>query len=277
MSLLDVTCSAATKVWPIDLPVFGLRMATAGSIGAEVDGHTVSTPCHLVSPGQSIRFDNSANSRILAATIDSSAIQHALRLRLGDDPSAPIQFAAEVDEAAEPILAITRTMAHTVESGLLRISPLAAGHFEQTLIHALVDAQKHTFTHKLASQTRLLHPAMPAALRRAMTYCEEHAHEPISVAHIALAARVSLPTLQQHFRTQLQTTPLQYLRRVRLDHAHQDLLAILSGHATGDVTLVALRWGFTHLGRFAAFYKSVYGHTPSQTLKSTPRPAAGVA
>jgi AraC-like DNA-binding protein len=30
---------------------------------------------------------------------------------------------------------------------------------------------------------------------------------------------------------------------------------------------VAMRWGFTHLGRFAGAYRDRYGVTPSQTLR----------
>ncbi|WP_431934031.1 helix-turn-helix domain-containing protein [Nonomuraea jabiensis] len=33
------------------------------------------------------------------------------------------------------------------------------------------------------------------------------------------------------------------------------------------VTEVALRWGFTHLSRFASFYRETYGHAPSVTLR----------
>jgi AraC-like DNA-binding protein len=30
---------------------------------------------------------------------------------------------------------------------------------------------------------------------------------------------------------------------------------------------VAFRWGFNHLGRFAAFYRTRYGVPPSRTLR----------
>ena len=40
--------------------------------------------------------------------------------------------------------------------------------------------------------------------------------------------------------------------------------------AAGAVTVaaVAYRWGFAHLGRFAAVYRSRFGVTPSEDLKA---------
>ena len=37
--------------------------------------------------------------------------------------------------------------------------------------------------------------------------------------------------------------------------------------ATTSVTDVALRWGMTHTGRFAAAYRRKYGVAPSATLR----------
>ncbi|WP_410468237.1 helix-turn-helix domain-containing protein [Amycolatopsis methanolica] len=56
-----------------------------------------------------------------------------------------------------------------------------------------------------------------------------------------------------------------YLQNVRLDRAHQDLLDTDPSRTT--VTHVASRWGFTHLGRFAAAYRARYEEPPSRTLQ----------
>ena len=58
-----------------------------------------------------------------------------------------------------------------------------------------------------------------------MTFIEENAHADITVADIAAAASVTVRAIQLAFRRHLDTTPLEYLRRVRLGHAHRDLLA----------------------------------------------------
>jgi transcriptional regulator GlxA family with amidase domain len=112
-----------------------------------------------------------------------------------------------------------------------------------------------------------MHEQLPPALRQALDFCEQHAGDPISTEDIALAVHTGVRTLQRAFRTHLKMTPLKHLHRVRLDRVHQDLLRIAEGRAEGTVSEVAMRWGFTHLGRFAALYRKTYGCTPVQTLR----------
>lgn len=109
------------------------------------------------------------------------------------------------------------------------------------------------------------HDAHPATLRRAIGFIDDHAHLDISVADIAAAANVTIRALQYAFRRHCGTTPMGYLRRVRLHHAHRELLA--ADPTTGvTVTQVAAHWGFFHPGRFAAHYRASYGRRPYQDL-----------
>jgi transcriptional regulator GlxA family with amidase domain len=56
-----------------------------------------------------------------------------------------------------------------------------------------------------------------------------------------------------------------YLRRVRMDRVHTDLLAADPSDTT--VTAIAARWGFLSAGRFSADYRSTYAELPRQTLR----------
>ena len=82
---------------------------------------------------------------------------------------------------------------------------------------------------------------------------------------MAEAVGVSVRSLQEAFRTHLDTTPMAHLRAVRMSRVHAELLA--GGDGT-TVTDVALRWGVTHAGRFAQEYRRMYGRSPSETLRS---------
>lgn len=110
------------------------------------------------------------------------------------------------------------------------------------------------------------HDASGATARRAAAYIEEHAHEDISSADIAAAACVTIRAVQLAFRRHLGTSPMGYLRRVRLDRAHRELMDADPG--LESVTTVAYRWGFGNPSRFAAYYREAYGVPPSQTLQS---------
>jgi AraC-like DNA-binding protein len=58
---------------------------------------------------------------------------------------------------------------------------------------------------------------------------------------------------------------VQYLRRLRLHYAHEDLLA--ANRMCDNVTNIAARWGFSHTGRFAVLYRKAYGQSPHTTLR----------
>jgi AraC-like DNA-binding protein len=106
-----------------------------------------------------------------------------------------------------------------------------------------------------------------AAVRRAVAFIDDHAGRDISVADIAAAAHITLRAIELAFRRHLDTTPSAYLRRVRLDHAHQQLCAASPGDGV-TVTGIATRWGFASPSRFAASYRDTYGVLPSHTLRS---------
>ncbi|MFF2052927.1 helix-turn-helix transcriptional regulator [Leifsonia sp. NPDC058194] len=106
--------------------------------------------------------------------------------------------------------------------------------------------------------------ALPAALRRAVAYMEEHIAESILVEDIALAARLSPRGLQNAFERLLGTTPMRYLRDLRLEAARTDLRAAQAGDT---VAIIAHRWGFVHLPRFAHYYRDAFGENPGETLR----------
>ncbi|MFL6027020.1 MAG: helix-turn-helix transcriptional regulator [Friedmanniella sp.] len=108
--------------------------------------------------------------------------------------------------------------------------------------------------------------AEAAVLRRAVQYVKLCAHRPIGISDIAAAAGVGPRALQLAFRRYADTTPWAYVRSVRLDRAHRDLLAADPRRDT--VLAIALRWGFSNRSRFSAEYRAVYGETPATTLRS---------
>ena len=98
-----------------------------------------------------------------------------------------------------------------------------------------------------------------------MVFIEEHAEQDITIADIAAAAHVTVRAVQLAFRRHRGATPLEYLRQIRLDHAHRDLVAADPGRQT--VTAIAYRWGFPSSSRFSHYYRQAYGVTPSRTLR----------
>jgi AraC-like DNA-binding protein len=87
-----------------------------------------------------------------------------------------------------------------------------------------------------------------------------------TAADMADAAGVSVRRLQEGFREYVGMSPREYLNDVRLVRVNGELS---DPGAVISVTDVAMKWGFTHTGRFAASYRRKYGESPSDTLRRT--------
>jgi AraC-like DNA-binding protein/tetratricopeptide (TPR) repeat protein len=104
----------------------------------------------------------------------------------------------------------------------------------------------------------------PWYLKNALELIESDPARPWTVGELARASGVARRTLQQSFRRCLSRSPIEHLRRVRLQLARQELLA---APRDGSITQIAARCGFSHLGRFSIWYRERYGETPSTTLQ----------
>ncbi|WP_144960715.1 AraC family transcriptional regulator [Pseudomonas oryzihabitans] len=139
--------------------------------------------------------------------------------------------------------------------------PLVLKQFESSLLNALLYGQPHSL-HRQLEGTRERNVS-PYFIKRIEAYIAEHLHEPLSVETLAEHGGVSVRTLFAGFRTYRGTTPMHYLRDLRLERVNEELR---SGRVE-SVTDTAYKWGFAHLGRFAQEYKRRYGESPSETRR----------
>ncbi|QKC87504.1 AraC family transcriptional regulator [Mesorhizobium sp. NZP2234] len=86
---------------------------------------------------------------------------------------------------------------------------------------------------------------------------------PVHISELCSALTVSRRTLHRAFQHSLGLGPVAYLRLRRLADVHRMLT--VADAAPAGVTQAALDYGFTDLGRFAAFYKRIFGEVPSET------------
>jgi AraC family ethanolamine operon transcriptional activator len=106
-------------------------------------------------------------------------------------------------------------------------------------------------------------------VKRAQEFIEDNLEEAIRIEELAAASDVSARALQLCFRDHFQMGPQEYVRLRRLHRCHKALQRGSPDSLT--VTDVAMKYGFYHLGRFSMYYKSMFGESPSWTLRSRPR------
>ena len=87
-----------------------------------------------------------------------------------------------------------------------------------------------------------------------------------SVNELCQRLQVSRRTVQNSFRSVAETTPLNYLRSVRLNGVRRTLMSTPASHLSiGDA---AAQWGFYHLSHFAAEYQELFAELPSRTTRA---------
>ncbi|MGE0621800.1 MAG: helix-turn-helix domain-containing protein [Pseudomonadales bacterium] len=100
-------------------------------------------------------------------------------------------------------------------------------------------------------------------VRRARDFIETNLTRPISIRDLARAAGTSERTLHRAFVSVLDETPIQFVRRRRLHRIRADLRR---GPST-RIALISEKWGISEFGRMAGWYRSIFGESPSETLR----------
>jgi len=98
----------------------------------------------------------------------------------------------------------------------------------------------------------------------AQDFIEMNFQHPVRLEDLCSHAGVGIRTLQRCFREYFDLSITDYLKTIRLDKAYRELAAADSTEES--VTAIALRNGFTHLGRFSVAYHMRFGEPPSETL-----------
>lgn len=190
----------------------------------------------------------------LCVRFEQETVTHRCESHLGHTLDRPVEF----EPAFSLRAATSRRFLQILERPGDGSEPVASA-----LLDALLYGQPHTWSAALRrTQPRLA----PHFVRRAEDYIRHHYRDPLTIETLADVTTVSIRTLFAGFRDFRDTTPMAYLRDVRLERARA---ALLSGKAAtaAQVTTVALDCGFTHLGRFAASYRERFGETPSATAR----------
>jgi len=107
--------------------------------------------------------------------------------------------------------------------------------------------------------SRAEYPAAQSLLRlgRVLGYLEGHYRDPIALDELASVGEMSRRTLTREFRRALGCSPIEYLIRLRINHA----VTLLQENGA-DITDVAFEVGFGDSNYFARQFKSVMGCSP---------------
>lgn len=208
-------------------------------------------------------YTNEGSAR-LQVSLTGPAMLRQLAALLGDWPRQPLELAPSIDltqgygrSLAQYLhLAVGEFEAH----GSVPWNPLVISQFEQLIMTRLLLEHPHNHTEAVRRYER---PVSPRGVKRAVDYMDANLDAPVTLADLVAVSGVPGRTLFQHFRAFKGVPPMRYLRDRRFEQARRSLMRAAPEE---NVTAIAVRWGFSHMGRFAVEFRRRFGESPSETL-----------
>lgn len=259
----DVRLSTGeARQFHFNVPLTGHAVSTSGAREslATVPGQGTAFP-----PGSPAQIEWSNDCVQMCLMVPRATLESELDQLLPGSATRPLVFESAMDLEASAGGSLDDWL-RLVDRELdrpegLAAHPLAGRNMERMLLDALLLSQPHNYHEQLHAPVR---SAPPRPIAQAVRILQDRADEPWSISTLALEVHLSVRAVQEGFQRHVGTPPMAYLRQVRLRRVHEELRRADPGSTT--VGAVAMRWGFLHMGRFAAAYREAFGQAPSQTL-----------
>ncbi len=252
-----------------------VQLPLAGAVSVECDEGR-----WLVRPGSGVIMPSHIPHRLSWEAGAAQIILKVPLIRLGQEytrltgtvTQTPLRFDRHIDLSAsdgEQWSALLRYFCEQIACPA-PLGWLKAQTAEEALMRHLLCAQSSSLKDHFLGDEGI---QTPQSLQRARQFMEANLQEDISLSDIARHCGASVRSLTRMCRLQYGASPMQLLRSMRLDRIREDLLR---PSADNNVSEIAMRWGYTHVGRFAAAYRERFGEAPSETLKSSRQTFASV-
>jgi AraC family ethanolamine operon transcriptional activator len=149
-----------------------------------------------------------------------------------------------------------------LKGNIVTTSPQAVDFLRRSIIEAFVISALNALP-----QDRAPPPCTGARLvSEVERYVDAADGRPVHISELCSALKVPRRTLHRAFVDTLNMGPVGYLRHRRLSAVQTALKR--TDRATTPIADIAFEYGFPDPGRFAAYYRSLFGESPSQTRRS---------
>jgi len=244
------------------LTLDGHAEAEQGGASAHISSGTV----YVFNPTRNMNISLSADNRQLVIRLPRSNVERFLTNELSRSLAAPLEFETRpfcLSSDVPGLHTFVQSMCHDLDQtnpGYEQCS--VTRHVESMLLSLCLSSIPHNYSD---IYNNVGSSVAPYFVRRAEEFMRSNIEETITLQDMANAAGISVRSLQNGFRNFRGTTPMAYLRDLRLDHAREELLK--SSRTNRSVTDIATAFGFMHLSKFAKYYKIRFGEAPSETAR----------
>jgi AraC-like DNA-binding protein len=231
--------------------------------GQRVTASSVPQTAAFIPPGWAFTRISPPGS-LLAAEIDPHALMTELQNRRPDEVDRQLRriaMPALTEAERRSLLAAASAVVLATRPDVDDRQKVLA---ESRFIERTVDLMLHDAVDRRPGELAL------GRARELEGWIEAHLGEPITMGSLCRVAGVGERCLQKSFLYRRGISPMRFVAERRLLAAYRWLSD--NSHA-GTVTEAGLRFGFTHLGRFAVSYRQAIGESPSQT-RAAARPVS---
>ena len=127
----------------------------------------------------------------------------------------------------------------------------------------LIDLLNHITSLKDANNKLVTKRGRNRIWRKAVDFVADHIHEQISIPSLCSELDCSERTLQYAFQERFRVTPKDYIKATKLQKVKRELLT----REELMISDIASKYGFWHMGQFAADFRKQFGKLPSQISK----------
>ena len=191
-----VDCIEVDNSYAMCIPVVGgMEIRTSAS-------EVLATPTTAAITGPirdiHLRGWSEARDPVILLKFERSDLEAELSRMLGRDLSGPVEFAPSLDldsgagQRWGQVLSLVAS--ELVSPQNLFWNPLMSERVATTLLSGLLLAADHQYRDSLDARGN---PSTPATMRRAVTYIDDHLHEPTTTVSVAAAVGLSVRTLER--------------------------------------------------------------------------------
>lgn len=220
----------------------------------------------IVTPGMPFVLLGAERSSSVVLDIQQCYLQSLIAREHAINLVAPLEFTRSEDGNSPDDQTISRLMLFLrdeLDHGSEHLRH--TGYLEQLeglVASALIYSRKHNYSAVLSAPSAA---STPRHVRLAADFIHAHADEALTLHALAEVAASTSRSLIRGFQKYKNCSPMAYLRNVRIERAHEELVHCCPENYS--VTTIANKWGFYNPGRFARAYRERYGENPSETLR----------
>ena len=259
---MDICADASDSYYNVEIPIDGI--SSIQHVGKEIT--LLARKCGAItSPSEKTTWsDDGLPYKALSVSIDKELVEKKVLEFTGKQPIREIVFDPKVDLTTDMgksfLSLITNAFKLRDQSVSIIDDPQCAALYEDLIISALLVNFSHSHSGHLEKKAP---HSSNKAVGLAEDFMEANSDFALSTSEVAAAAGVSIRSLQRTFSMVKGTTPMRFLKDLRLRRARTRML---TAGLNSTITQIALMSGFSHLGEFSVEYRKKFGETPTETL-----------